>query len=309
MIRTENLRKEYGRFVAVSQVDLEVQEGDVFALIGPNGAGKTTLLRMLTGLLEPTFGKVFIGNHEITANTREHFHQIGFMPDVYSLYEDLTVVEFLTYFANCYQLREPDKTERLETVIKLVNLETKYNDLVKGLSKGMKQRLLLAKTLLHDPDVLFLDEPAAGLDPKARLDLRQIIKNLQRMGKTLVVSSHILSELSDFCNAYGIMEKGQFVKTGRFEHFEDTLNEVQFRQVFIEVTHNESELLAFLNAYQGRVLKHEGLAVMFELEGDRGALVKLNQELIQAALPVVSFYEKRANIEDLFMQFSQHEVS
>lgn len=310
MIRTDQLRKDYGDFVAVRNVTLEIQKGDVFALIGPNGAGKTTLLKMLAGLLTPSYGQIFINDMLIQRHERSYYQFLGFMPDNYALYDDLTVWEYLDFFASCHMLKGEAKQTRIAQVLTAVQLEIKRDQLVHGLSKGMKQRLLLAKTLLHEPMVLLLDEPAAGLDPKARIELREIIKLLQRQGKTIVVSSHILSELADFCNCYGIMEKGMFVKLGRFDEEDNqAAPESVYRTVVLEVLHEPEQLLNLLNTLSGRIVEHKDNKVLFEQQGNREDLVKLNQTLVKQGIPLITFYEKRENIEDLFMKYSRHEVS
>lgn len=308
MIRTEQLRKDYGDFVAVHDVNLDIQQGDVFALIGPNGAGKTTLLKMLAGLLTPSFGQVFINNVMIQRHERSYYQFLGFMPDNYALYDDLVVWEYLDFFASCHMLKGEAKHNRITQVLDAVQLDVKRQSLVHGLSKGMKQRLLLAKTLLHDPAVLLLDEPAAGLDPKARIELREIIKLLQRQGKTVVVSSHILSELADFCNCYGIMEKGTFVKLGRFDEAPQA-EETVYRTVILEVLREPERLLSVLKDLSGRVIEHQDMKVVFEQHGSQDDLVKLIQTLVKQDIPLITFYEKRENIEDLFMKYSRHEVS
>lgn len=306
MIETRQLRKEFGDLVAVCDLNLLVPTGDVFALIGPNGAGKTTLLKMLAGLLEPTDGHISINGVPVVPDKKDYYRFIGLMPDIYSLYEDLKVWEYLDFFAACHEVPLSQRKGRIDSVIELVNLEVKRESLIQGLSKGMKQRLLLAKTLLHDPEVLLLDEPAAGLDPKARIGLREIIKKLQREGKTLLVSSHILSELADFCNAYGIMEKGSFVKTGRFD---ESAPESTVRTFVVELLQEHEGLQAILSEFSLPVLERNGLQSQVTLKGGLAEAVRLNQALTAAGVPVIAFFEKKENIEDLFMRYSQHEVS
>lgn len=306
MIQASGLKKQFGDFTAVHDIELSLEQGDVFALIGPNGAGKTTLLRMLAGLLTPTAGKILLNGKELYANQRSYYQKLGFMPDVYSLYEDLTVWEFLDFFATCHLLKGEQKVKKIHHVIELVDLTIKQDEMIQGLSKGMKQRLLLAKTLLSEPDILLLDEPAAGLDPKARIDLRNIIKYLQQEGKTIIVSSHILSELADFCNAYGIMEKGQFVKTGKFGEFQEhKTNHV----LYIEVLEQVEKLEVALKEFPITLLAKDKNKLKVEFVGERKDLVQLNQQLVESGLPIIGFFEKQENIEDVFMKYSQHEVS
>ncbi len=214
MIETHDLTKVYGDLYAVNRVNLKLERGDVFGFIGPNGAGKTTTMRILATLLNPTFGEAYVCGYSIYTNPREIRRLIGFMPDFFGVYDDMTVMEYLEFFAAAYRIRPPKRRKICEEVLELVDLAFKRDALVTSLSRGMTQRLGLARVLLHDPQVLLLDEPASGLDPRARIEIRGLLKELRNMGKTILVSSHILPELADICNKIGIIERGEMLVQG-----------------------------------------------------------------------------------------------
>src|SRR5215475_10093673 len=217
MIKLENVSKYYKNFPAVVDLNLEIGRGEVFGFIGPNGAGKTTTIKMLSTLMLPTEGALTVGGFDVIKQPHEVRRLIGYMPDSFGVYDDLLVWEYLDYFAALYKLAPADRTRAIKDVLELTDLGVKRNAQVMSLSRGMKQRLCLAKTLLHDPEVLLLDEPASGLDPHARIEIRELIRELCRMGKTIIVSSHILTELADFCTSIGIIEAGRLLTSGRID--------------------------------------------------------------------------------------------
>jgi ABC-2 type transport system ATP-binding protein len=208
MIKTVNLTKAYGELYAVRDLNLDLQKGDVFGFIGPNGSGKTTTMRMLATLLQPTVGEAYVCGHSIYTRPKEIRRVIGYMPDFFGVYDDMKVLEYLEFFAAAYRINGPARRKKCEEVLELVDLTYKREALVTSLSRGMTQRLGLARVLLHEPQVLLLDEPASGLDPRARIEMRALLKELRKMGKTIMVSSHILPELADICNKIGIIERG-----------------------------------------------------------------------------------------------------
>jgi ABC-2 type transport system ATP-binding protein len=209
MIETRDLTKKYGELYAIKSVDLHLVPGDLFGFIGPNGSGKTTTMRILATLLQPTWGEAYVGGFSIYTKPKEIRRMIGYMPDFFGVYDDMKVIEYLEFFAAAYRIRGPKRRQVCEEVLELVELGYKREALVTSLSRGMTQRLGLARVLLHDPQVLLLDEPASGLDPRARIEMRVLLKRLGTMGKTIMVSSHILPELADICNKVGIIEQGQ----------------------------------------------------------------------------------------------------
>src|SRR5581483_3087979 len=214
VIDAQHLRKEYQNLVAVKDLALRLEQGDIFGFIGPNGAGKTTTIRMLATLLKPTSGTAFVGGYEVTREPEKVRAVIGYMPDSFGVYDDIKVWEYLDFFAAAYHLPRDERPGVIDSVLELTDLTGKKEAYVEELSRGMKQRLCLAKTLVHDPQVLLLDEPASGLDPRARVEIKELLKELRRMGKTILISSHILPELADFCNKIGIIEQGEMIVSG-----------------------------------------------------------------------------------------------
>ncbi len=211
MIETRDLTKKYGELFAVQSLDLKLDPGDVFGFIGPNGSGKTTTMRMLATLLNPTWGEAYVGGYSIYTRPKEIRRLVGFMPDFFGVYDDMKVIEYLEFFAAAYRIKGPKRRKVCNEVLDLVGLDYKRDALATSLSRGMTQRLGLARVLLHDPQVLLLDEPASGLDPRVRIEIRRVIKHLGESGKTVMVSSHILPELADMCNKIGIIEKGKML--------------------------------------------------------------------------------------------------
>ncbi len=211
MIETRDLTKKYGDLFAVKALDIKLEAGDVFGFIGPNGSGKTTTMRMLATLLNPTWGEAYVGGCSIYTKPKEIRRLVGYMPDFFGVYDDMKVIEYLEFFAAAYRIKGPRRRKVCNEVLDLVGLDYKRDALATSLSRGMTQRLGLARVLLHDPQVLLLDEPASGLDPRVRIEIRRVIKKLGEMGKTIMVSSHILPELADMCNKIGIIERGELL--------------------------------------------------------------------------------------------------
>jgi ABC-2 type transport system ATP-binding protein len=217
MIETRDLTKMYGDLYALDRLTLKLERGDVYGFIGPNGAGKTTTMRILATLLNPTWGEASVCGYSIYNGAQDIRRLIGYMPDFFGVYDDMKVIEYLEFFAAAYRIKGPERRQKCEQVLELVDLGYKRDALVTSLSRGMTQRLGLARVLLHEPQVLLLDEPASGLDPRARIEMRGLLKELRSMGKTILVSSHILPELADICNKIGIIEKGKLEFDGTVE--------------------------------------------------------------------------------------------
>src|SRR3954463_16464941 len=223
MIEVIHFTKHYGDFVAVEDLNLSIGQGEVFGFIGPNGAGKSTTIRFLATLLRPSSGEGRIAGHSVVSDPMAVRRVIGFMPDDFGVYDGMKVWEFLDFFAVAYQIPRSHRKQIIGQVLELLDLTHKRDDYVNGLSKGMKHRLCLAKTLVHDPPVLILDEPASGLDPRARLEMKALLNELKGMGKTILVSSHILSELADFCTSIGIIERGRLLAAGSIQEIQRQL--------------------------------------------------------------------------------------
>jgi ABC-2 type transport system ATP-binding protein len=311
MIATFALTKYYETLPAVKNVDLFIGSGEICGLIGPNGAGKTTLLKMLAGLLLPTSGKIEIAGQEVGAEPKKLHSFVGYLPDNFGLYDELTVWQFLDYFANAQRVEKQAIASRIEKVLDLTRLVNKRDALVGTLSRGMRQRVLVAKTLLSHPKVLLFDEPASGLDPLARRELCELIKMLGSMGQTIIVSSHILSELADFCTSVAIMEQGKLVRSGRIETIVEKL--ATGISVCIEVLEDLAEfdsLAASLrNITQVQNISLSSYKLSFTFMGDRRELVQLHRELVTRHSGIISFYEKQMTVEDVFMAVSSHQTS
>src|SRR5947208_10486594 len=214
LIQIRHLRKEYKELVAVKDLNLELEPGDIFGFIGPNGAGKTTTIKMLSTLLTPTAGRAMVDGIDVVRYPEQVRGIVGYMPDFFGVYDDIKVWEYLDFFAAAYRIPKDKRPQIIDDVLTLTDLNVKKDSYVESLSRGMKQRLCLAKTLVHDPKVLLLDEPASGLDPRARIEIKELLKELKAMGKTIIVSSHILPEMEEFCNKVGIIERGEMIVAG-----------------------------------------------------------------------------------------------
>jgi ABC-2 type transport system ATP-binding protein len=308
MIKTKNLRKEFGKLVAVDNLNLEIEAGDIFGFIGPNGAGKTTTIRMLATLLRPTAGKAYIDGIEVTANHRQVRPLIGFMPDFFGVYDDVKVWEYLDFFAAAYRIPKHERSDKIDNVLQLTNLGTKKDSFVEELSRGMKQRLCLAKTLIHGPKVLLLDEPASGLDPRARIEIKELLKKLKSMGKTILVSSHILPELADFCNKIGIIEKGRLIVAGDVKTIlEQTIGGRILEIKVMDEAPKALEILSDLSSIKEAQAVDGMLQARFSgtLEDQCSVL----RALVDADVKVLSFSEQATDLEDIFMKVTKGIVS
>ena len=306
MIRLSKLRREFDDLVAVNDVDVEIPEGEIYGLIGPNGAGKTTTIRMACGLLSPTAGQAFIAGVDVHQAPERAHQYIGYLSDFFSVYEDLKVWEYLDYFAHAYKMPSGDIRGRITEVIGQVGLEVKRDVLIKGLSRGMKQRLGIARAIIHRPKVLLLDEPASGLDPKARFDLRNLLKSLREQGATILISSHILTELEGFCTSIGVMEKGRMLRSGRLE--EIVAAESQLRVVRLNwLGDGTAEAVLKAAAHVSNVMV-SGREAVFRFAGSEDELASLLPTLLAAGIRVVAFGEVKQTVEDVYLKLSHHQV-
>jgi len=307
MIQIKGLTKRYRDLVAVRDLDLTIEKGDVFGFIGPNGAGKTTTIKTLATLLEPTSGVAYVDGIDVVRNPLDVRRIIGYMPDFFGVYDDVKVWEYLDFFAAAYKIPANKRKGIIDDVLELTDLTGKREAYVESLSRGMKQRLCLAKTLVHDPKVLLLDEPASGLDPRARIEFRALLKELQAMGKTIFVSSHILPELADFCNVVGIMERGHLVVSGRVNDIVQKLEgHITLDARLTGDLENGAKALQLLHEYpQIKEARAEGNHVTIEFLGDHDGLPPLLAHLITHGIPVASFAQREADVEDVFMKVTK----
>jgi ABC-2 type transport system ATP-binding protein len=310
-IDTRGLTKQFDRQIAVNDVDLQVACGEVYGLIGPNGAGKTTLIRMLATAEEPTTGEIYInGERLLRDNSNPTLKQrLGFLPDDFPLYDDLTVWDYLDYFARLYHLRQPRRRQRLYDVLELVQLSNKRNSLISTLSRGMKQRLSLARTIIHEPILLLLDEPVSGLDPIARMQFREIIKILREAGMTILISSHVLSDLAELCTSVGIMELGYLVESASLKELYQRLS----RQQIIIST------LGKLEALESELRNHPQIDG-WEIISDRNSLrvqfsgnpedsAKLLRSLVESGISITEFHCTQEDLETIFLKLGHKQAS
>ena len=308
LISLRDLRVDYEDVCAVRDLSLEVRAGEILGLIGPNGAGKTTTLRAVMGLIEPTYGTVLLNGYDVTEQHEQAVASVGFMPDDAPLYDDLTVYEFLDLFAASYRIPAPLRRDAIYEQMQTVDLAGKAESFTAGLSKGMKQRLMLAKTLLPNPRILLLDEPASGLDPLGRILLKNLMKRFSHEGRAVIVSSHILAELSEFCTSSAIMEKGRLVMAGRVE---DLSAQVLGRApLYLELVRGGERLAELLaaNPRAGLPTRDEvGWTVPFDGGPEQAA--ELLAALVSNGVQISTFSRKRESLEELFLKVGSREVS
>jgi ABC-2 type transport system ATP-binding protein len=311
-IETRGLTKQFDRHIAVNDIDLQVAAGEVCGLIGPNGAGKTTLLRMLAAAEEPTIGEIYINGDRLLRD-RSHpilKQRIGFLPDDFPLYDDLSVWDYLDYFARLYNLQQPRRRERINSVLELVQLTNKRNSLISTLSRGMKQRLSLGRTIIHEPLLLLLDEPVSGLDPIARMQFREIIKALQEAGITIVISSHVLSDLAELCTWVSIMELGYLVESAPLQELYKRLSR---QQIFMSVLGNKlealtSELKNFPWVENWAIIP-ETQQVCVDFSGSPEDAANLLRELVAANIPLTEFHCTQEDLETIFLKMGHQQAS
>lgn len=310
-VHTENLTRQFEKHIAVNNVELQIQAGEVYGLIGPNGAGKTTLIRMLAAAEEPSNGEIYINGDRLRLDkvNSQIKRLIGYLPDDFPLYDDMNVWDYLDYSARLYKIDRSKRTQRLYDVLELVELQTKRNAKIAGLSRGMKQRLSLARTIIHEPLLLLLDEPVSGLDPIARVQFRQIIKVLQEAGMTVLISSHVLSDLAELCSSVGVMELGYLVEScsladlyqrmGRQQIFITTLGspDILVRELKVNSLVEEVEMVP--NSNQVKVF----------FQGDENEAAELLRHLISTGIPLKDFHCTQEDLETIFLKLGHKQAN
>ena len=304
MINVQDLKIHYGEFVAVDNLSFSVKPGTVFGLIGPNGAGKTTTIKAIATLIEPTYGEIMLGETSVLHQPEHARRMLGYMPDFPPVYDDLRVEEFCDLFADAYGQSVDQRKENVEKALAQTELTSKREELCKSLSRGMKQRALLAKTLVHDPSVMLLDEPGANLDPKARIDMRNLLRKLADEGKTILVSSHVLTELQDLCDEIGIMRNGKMVVSGTIE--EITQRKQSSRTLEVELFEISPDLTEFVEQWPTLSelrQTHESKA-QFQIthSGDRKEITEILSQMITSGVKITSFTTRKSKVEDLFLE-------
>ncbi|HEY0007887.1 MAG TPA: ABC transporter ATP-binding protein [Tepidisphaeraceae bacterium] len=304
VIKTVNLTKRYGTLVALANLNLEIQEGDCFGFIGPNGAGKTTTIKILATLLQPTWGEARVCDFVVGYQSRQIRPLIGYVPDYFGAYEDMLVQEYLEFFAAAYDINGTARTKVVGDVLELTDLSYKHDAPVDGLSRGMKQRLSIARTLLHDPKVLLLDEPAGNLDPRARIELRELLKTLRNMGKTIIISSHILPELQDMCNTVGVIERGELIYSGPWT---DLVKKVRTGTILNVSVSSHQEQAAALLAQEPTVENAAITNGYIEVKLREGVTDYnfIPQKLVSAGYQLTLLKEEEVNLETAFMRLTK----
>ena len=299
-IEAKGLTKKYGDMFAIRDIDLTLNQGDLFGFIGPNGAGKTTTMRIIATLLNPTWGEAYVCGNSIYTSPKEIRRLVGYMPDFFGVYDDMKVIEYLEFFAAAYRIRGPERRKRCDEMLDIVDLDFKRDAFANTLSRGQTQRLGLARTLLHDPQVLLLDEPLSGLDPRARIEMRNLLRRLGQMGKTIIVSSHILPELADICNKIGIIDRGVMSVNAEVA---EVMKQVRERTVLIiKVTGDAeaaSKLLKEHGAVEGVEQKDGQLSVTLQQGVEDYS--ELSSLLVGAGHRLKLFREEEVNLESAFM--------
>lgn len=303
MLYINDLTKNYGSFTAVNHLTLHIPEGDLFGFVGPNGAGKTTTIRIVCGLLRASAGSVIIGNTAAPAGSRQMKRLIGYVPDFFGVYDNLKVREYMDLYGSMYGMYTRDIAKLTDDLLELVSLSDKKEVYVDTLSRGMKQRLCVARALLHNPKLLILDEPSSGLDPRARVEMKELLKNLHSMGKTIVISSHILSELSEMCNSIGIMNRGQLITAGRIE---DILQQLSGgNRIHVRVASGMENAVRLMKEQAGLVVesvRENEMIVSGSITDEQ--ISALMGRLIQNQVILTGFYREEGNLETLFMQLT-----
>ncbi len=311
LIKIQHVSKRYRNVTALRDLSLEIPRGTIYGLIGPNGAGKTTLMRILAALIAPNSGQVWFENKEVTRTPTAIQRKVGYMPDFFGVYPDLTSAEYLAFYAGIHGIPRSKQAAIVNDLLELVDLSSKRNALVEGLSRGMKQRLCLARTLVHDPEVLILDEPASGLDPRARVELRELVRTLQGLGKTIIISSHILLELAELCTNIAILQAGQLVIAGDVETVTHQIG--GGRQIEIHLLDTESinkavEIIKALPDIANVLLdENDPQVIKADFSGDNQSLHNILVRLITESIPVVSFAPRTGGgrLEEVFMHITR----
>jgi ABC-2 type transport system ATP-binding protein len=304
VIKTQDLTKAYGDLHAIDNLTLELSEGDLFGFIGPNGSGKTTTMRILATLLQPSWGEAYVCGHSIYTHPKEIRRLIGYMPDFFGVYDDMKVIEYLEFFAAAYRIKGPARRKKCDEMLALVGLDYKRDALVTSLSRGMTQRLGLARVLLHDPQVLLLDEPASGLDPRARIEIRTLLKELRGLGKTIMVSSHILPELADICNKVGIIEKGKLLVSADVIEVMRRVRRQPLLEIGVVGGIDGASALLRQHASVERVDVRDGRLLVLLREGTED-YSELPTLLIQGGCRLTMFREEEINLETAFMALTK----
>lgn len=306
MIKVDNLVKRFGKFTAVDHLSFDIEQGEIFGFVGSNGAGKTTTMKIANGLMLPTSGTVYVDGIDVVKDPMGAKHRIGYMPDFFGVYDDLKTSEYMDFYCGVYKIPQKQRASVIEPLVHLVNLDHKMDAYVDDLSRGMKQRLCLARALIHNPDILILDEPASGLDPRARVEFREIVKTLNSMGKTILISSHILLELAEICTTIGIISHGKLVIKGTVSEIQKHL--AHLNRIKMKTASDLDQAMLVLREIDTvKDLQIANGGVEFSFTGDDGDKAALLKRLIQKEVQIFHFEETSGSLESIFMQLTKED--
>lgn len=303
MLSIENLNKSYASFKAVNNLNLNISKGEIFGFVGPNGAGKTTTLKMISTLLLPNSGVIMLNGENIYDDLKKTRSSIGYMPDSFGVYDNLKVHEYIEFYGELVGMNYKEIKNNVGSLLELVSLENKKNEYVDSLSRGMKQRLCLSRALIHNPDLLILDEPASGMDPRARVQMKEILKELKTMGKTIIISSHILPELAELCSTVGIIDKGCMVQKGTV----DEINSIIYGGTVLKIKYMEGKIdpsIIISERPDLELLYQASGELEVKIEGDDAKIAEVNRFLVNSGIPVISFNKIDNNLEDIFIKLT-----
>lgn len=294
------LKKSFGKFTALNSLSMNITNNSIFGFVGPNGAGKTTTMKIMAGLLKADSGNIYINGEDVLKNPQKIREKIGYMPDFFGVYDDLKVTEYMDFYAGTYYIPYADRPSLIDSLLEIVDLSDKKDAYVDSLSRGMKQRLCLARSLIHDPNLIILDEPASGLDPRARVEMKEVLKQLKEMGKTIIVSSHILPELAEMCSEIGIIDHGQLVTQGTVN---EIMNKIHKNRIVRVKTSSAKDTLIRLLKEQTKVgeITENADNIEFVFNGNDNDLTSILRNIIMNGIPVFSFGEAEGNLEEIFM--------
>lgn len=310
MVEIEELTKRYGRFLALDHVNFHINKGDIFGFVGPNGAGKTTTMRIMCGLIKATSGNVVIDGVNVLKRPAEVKRLIGYVPDFFGVYDNLKVMEYMEFYGSMYGMRKADVVDASERLLELVNLQDKHEAFVDSLSRGMKQRLCVARSLIHDPEFLILDEPGSGLDPRSRVDMWNLLKRLSAMGKTIMISSHILPELSEMCDSIGVLDHGRMVASGNVDEIldhSDAVSPVRIKGYMLgmsaETSMDRISVIIKERFDVDRIIVRDDEIFVY-YTGSRERDSELLRSLVDNGVHIHQFYRDRGDLESLFLEIT-----
>ena len=312
MLKIDSLTKNYGSFPALKGLSLEIPDGALHGFVGPNGAGKTTTMRILATLMKPTSGTAFVDGTDVVKDGQKARKLVGYMPDFFGVYDSLKCWEYLDFYARCYRIGAEERKKMTRRLLELVQLEEKEDEYVDALSRGMKQRLCLARSLIHDPKLLILDEPASGMDPRARADMKSILRSLKDMGKTVFISSHILPELSEMCDSLTIIDHGHLIFSGSVQALSDKMNgnapvEIRFLPGTDEQALQDAATLLRELPFVKQIHSPESLLLQVQLDGGEQEVHEMLSRLVLGGLPVCDLHRAPMNLEKVFMEVTRHD--